>query len=289
MTTSNTDKLTSLMYSGADKLYAKLALENPGEPPHGYSGVCAGLAEVLQTLGHNIDLHYFANRFHDVLSQSDLTSTFVKQGLSYKDVVTQLDKGFHGFFGGWQGKTYELPHPFANLDRTFRFSYDSLITKQDFQWIADEVKTALKTKKIRMNSKAFKDFASENAQKVIDAAVRIAKQKQEVLAREYQDNIRKAEELLEKATEMVTHRTYDWDVHETMLGLAGLSPAPKVLERHLEELRAWRHVQNELTSKIQHYAEQHDLALDHDRVLAAALGALHESDTLKHFPQAVGL
>ena len=289
MTTSNTDKLTSLMYSGADKLYAKLALENPGEPPHGYGGVCAGLAEVLQTVGHDIDLRYFANRFHDVLSQSDLTSAFVKQELTYKDVVTRLDKGFHGFFGGWQGKAYELPHPFANLDRAFRFSYGSHMTEQDLKWMADEVKEALKKKKIRMGSKAFKDFAAENAQKVIDAAVRITKQKQETLAREYQDNIRKAEELLEKATEMVTHRTYDWDVHETMLGLAGLSPARPVQDRHLEELQAWRHVQNELTSKIGHYAEQHDLALDHDRVLAAALGALQQSDTLKHFPKAVGL
>lgn len=289
MPASSTDKLTALMYSGADKIYAKIAAEQPGEPPHGYSGVCAGLAEILQTLGHSIDFHYFSNRFHDVLSQSDLDTAFVRQELTYTDVAKALDKGFHGYFGGWQGKEYELPHPFGNLDRAFRYSYGSHVSDADFKWMVDEVKVALKNKKIRMNSKAFADFARENAQKVIDAAVRIVKQKHESLAHDYQENIRKAEELLEKATAQVVSRAYGWELHETMMGLAHLEPSRAVADRNLEEMKAWRHVQNELTSKIRHYAEQHDLALNHDRIVAAALGALHENDTLKHFPKAVGL
>lgn len=281
------DKLTELMYAGAQQFYDTLpAYETIEDAVKGYSGICYGLAHVLQTLGHNLDWRYFGEHFHDVLSH--FGREFIAQKLTFQDLVSRLDRGFNGFFNDLKHE-YELPRPFNNLDRHFGYSYNSYVTDNDFKWIIDEVKAALRNQKIRAGSKAYKAFTTENAQKVIDAAIRVVKVKQSNLARDCVKNAEEALKLLEQAQTRVNNMTAEWELRETMLGLAGIVGSPAVAAYHLATLRSWRHVASDLADKEQHYTEQAELAQNHDRIVAAALSALEQNETLKNFPKSVGL
>ena len=271
---------TQVMYDAADRAYEEI-----GEV-HGYTGVCRGLAAVAQKLGIDVDWHYFARRWHDPLSASEVWGPLVARAATFTDMAAMLDKWFYGQFGSHRGG-YKPGYPYDAIleNRWMPGSSHYHDISGRFDWMVDEIAAHLKKERIRKGTQRHRAFLEENAQKILDNA--FAKTQQEAQRRldRIEEDLRALRDLLKPAQVS----DLDNQIRLAFLDEAGLVPNEKTSHEIAEYMETWNTIAERLQRHIDHLKAKAEELQSHDFLMDWTVRDLAYDDNLRPFLDAVGI
>ena len=248
---------------------------------HGYSGVVHGAAEVLRHHGFETTGEELSTIFHDPLSEYH--SAMESRAVPFTEVAKAMSYGGHG-----ETRGQLLPHPFNKIYDSNQFPYPLDRTpelKIDVQWIEKEFEAHLKKEKIRKNTKRWQKTITENAGKIIAAAVEDAKKAKEKAIGQYEKNIKELDQLHDKAIASVEGHSRRNAIRTAFVEAAGIEPRPDVEEAGTKRVEAWANV----VKKIEEHAAYLENAVRETNPEEAAIDALAWNKTLRPFLDAAGV
>jgi hypothetical protein len=271
---------TQVMYEAADRAYEEI-----GEV-HGYTGVCRGLTTVAQKLGIDVDWKYFAQRWHDPLSSSEVWGPLVARTATFADMASMLDKCFYGQFGSHRDG-YKPGYPYDAIleNRWMPGSSHYHDISGRFDWMVNEIAAHLKKERIRKGTQRHRAFLEENAQKILDNA--FAKTQQEA-----QRQLDRIEEDLKALRDLLKHAQVsdlDNQIRLAFLDEAGLAPNEKTSREIAEFMETWAAIAERLRGHIDHLKTKAQELQSHDFLMNRTIQDLAYNDTLRPFLDAVNI
>lgn len=274
------DEATALMYEAAERRYKEI------DERHPYSGLVAGVGEVLRRLGEiDIDDDELTDWHNDLVG---FANEFGNGRVVWGQIATAMDEGF---FGTYKKPSSPLDYPFGDLaaSRTPHGLRRADIDRVNLDWIANEMAKHLKSERIRRGTKKYQDFVKQNAEKVIDAATETTVRTMTDAIRSVNRSLAEAETISERANASLARARRHDEVRNAALRVADVAPNPAAAVHHAAYLADWEKAAANAGNLVQELANQRAVLEAGTNARDIAIGSMAWNDTLRPFLDAAGV